>query len=49
MSFLAEFWEFLRMRRKLFLVPLIVLILVFGGLMLLAQSSAVAPFIYMLF
>jgi len=49
MSFLAEFWEFLRMRRKLFLVPLIVLILVFGGLMLLAQSSAVAPFIYTLF
>jgi len=49
MSFLAEFWDFLRMRRKLFLVPLIVLIVVFGGLMLLAQSSAVAPFIYTLF
>ncbi|HEV2444949.1 MAG TPA: DUF5989 family protein [Candidatus Sulfopaludibacter sp.] len=49
MSFLAEFWSFLRARRKLFLVPLIVLILVFGGLMLLAQTSAVAPFIYTLF
>lgn len=49
MSFLAEFWMFLRVRRKLFLVPLIILILVFGGLMLLAQTSAVAPFIYTLF
>jgi hypothetical protein len=49
MSFLAEFWTFLRVRRKLFLVPVIVLILVFGGLMLLAQTSAVAPFIYTLF
>jgi hypothetical protein len=49
MSFLAEFWMFLRVRRKLFLLPLIILILVFGGLMLLAQTSAVAPFIYTLF
>jgi hypothetical protein len=49
MSFLAEFWQFLRMRRKLFLIPLIVLTVVLGAVMLLAQSSAVAPFIYTLF
>jgi hypothetical protein len=49
MHFLTEFWTFLRVRRKLFLVPLIILILVFGGLMFLAQSSVVAPFIYTLF
>ena len=49
LSFLAEFWAFLRVRRKLFLVPLITFIVVFGGLMLLAQTSAVAPFIYTLF
>jgi hypothetical protein len=49
LSFLAEFWAFLRVRRKLFLVPLIIFIVVFGGLMLLAQTSAVAPFIYTLF
>ena len=49
MSFLAEFWAFLRVRRKLFLLPLIILILIFGGLILLAQTSAVAPFIYTFF
>ena len=49
MSFLTEFVAFLRARRKLFLMPLIIVILVFGCLMVLAQSSAVAPFIYTLF
>ncbi len=47
--FLAEFWAFLRARRKLFLLPLIGLILIFGALMLLAQTSAIAPFIYTFF
>ena len=49
MSFISEFWKFLRARKKLFFLPVIIAIVIFGGLMLLAQSSAVAPFIYTLF
>ena len=49
MSFLAELWVFLRTRKKYWLLPLIVMTMVFGGLLLLAQSSAIAPFIYTLF
>jgi len=48
-SFLAELWDFLRVRKKLWLVPVIALMLIFGTLLILAQSSAVAPFIYTLF
>lgn len=48
-SFLAEFWTFLRTRKKYWLLPIILVILIFGGLLLLAQGSAVAPFIYTLF
>jgi hypothetical protein len=49
MSFLAEFWAFMRSRKKYWLVPTVLLLLVFGGLIILAQGSAVAPFIYTLF
>ncbi|MBZ5594456.1 MAG: DUF5989 family protein [Acidobacteriia bacterium] len=49
MSFLAELWAFLRARKKLWLVPIIILMLALGALLVLAQSSAVAPFIYTLF
>ena len=49
MSFLAEFWAFLRMRKKYWLVPIVLFLLVFGGLVILTQGSAVAPFIYTLF
>lgn len=49
MSFLAEFWQFLRVRKKFWLLPIIVIVLVFGALLALAQSSAIAPFIYTLF
>jgi hypothetical protein len=49
MSFITELFGFLRSRRKLFLLPLIVTVLFLGGLLLLAQSSAIAPFIYTLF
>ncbi len=49
MSFFSEFWKFLRARKKMFFLPLILAIILLGGLMLLAQSSAVAPFIYNLF
>jgi len=49
MSFLAELWAFMRVRKKYWLVPIVLLLLVFGGLIILAQGSAVAPFIYTLF
>jgi hypothetical protein len=48
-SFVKEFWAFLRVRKKFWLLPLLMLLLIFGGLLLLAQGSAVAPFIYTLF
>jgi hypothetical protein len=49
MSFFAELWDFMRVRKKFWLLPLIVVMLVFGGLLILAQGSAVAPFIYTIF
>jgi hypothetical protein len=49
MDFLREMWAFLRERKKFWLLPIIVMLVVFGGLLLLAQGSAVAPFIYTLF
>jgi Family of unknown function (DUF5989) len=49
MSILAELWAFLRVRKKYWLAPILLMLLVFGGLILLAQGSAVAPFIYTLF
>jgi hypothetical protein len=49
MSFLAELWAFLRVRKKFWLMPVIVMMVLFGGLLVLAQGSAVAPFIYALF
>jgi hypothetical protein len=48
-SFLREFWAFLRTRKKFWLWPLVLTMLVFGALLLLAEASAVAPFIYTLF
>jgi hypothetical protein len=49
MSFVGEMWSFLRARRKLWLLPVILAMLVLGGLLVLAQGSVVAPFIYTLF
>lgn len=49
MSLLMELWMFMRSRKKLWLAPVIVMMLVLGGLLILAQSSAIAPFIYTLF
>jgi len=48
-SFLLEFWDFIRTRKKFWLLPIILVALVFGGLVVLSQGSAVAPFIYTLF
>lgn len=49
MSFVGELWRFLRARKKFWLLPIILINLVLGGLLVLAQGSAVAPFIYTLF
>jgi hypothetical protein len=49
MSFMGELWRFLRVRKKFWLLPIILINLVLGGLLVLAQGSAVAPFIYTLF
>ena len=49
MDFLAELWAFMRVRKKFWLLPLFVMMAVFGGLVILSQGSAVAPFIYTIF
>ncbi|MGB8339212.1 MAG: DUF5989 family protein [Burkholderiales bacterium] len=49
MEFLKELWVFLSGRKKLWLLPLIVLMVLLGGLLILAQGSVLAPFIYTLF
>lgn len=49
MSLLVELWKFLRVRKKYWLAPIIIVLLVFGGLIVLSAGSAVAPFIYTLF
>jgi len=49
MSFLKEFFDFLLTRKKYWLLPIIIVLLLFGGLIILSQGTAVAPFIYTLF
>ena len=49
MSFLIEFWKFLKIRKKFWLLPIILVLALFGGLIILSQGSAVAPFIYTIF
>jgi len=49
MLFLIEFWKFLRARKKYWLLPVIIVMLLFGALLVFAQGSAIAPFIYTLF
>jgi len=49
MEFLKEFIRFLGVRKKYWLFPIIIAILIFGGLIILSQGSAVAPFIYTIF
>ncbi|MBX3350961.1 MAG: hypothetical protein KF747_19745 [Nitrospira sp.] len=48
-EFLAELWAFMRERKKFWLLPILVVLLLFGTLIVLTQGSAVAPFIYTLF
>ena len=49
MGFIFEFWAFMRERKKFWLLPIIIMMAIFGGLIVLSQGSAVAPFIYTIF
>jgi hypothetical protein len=49
MGFILELWTFLRVRKKFWLLPIIVMMALFGGLIVLSQGSAVAPFLYTIF
>ena len=49
MSLLKEVWAYMRARKKFWLLPILIVLLLLGGLIVLAQGSAVAPFIYTLF
>ena len=49
MSFLKELWAYMRARKKYWLLPILIVMVILGGLIVLAQGSAVAPFIYTLF
>ncbi len=49
MEFIAELWSFLKIRKKYWLIPIMVMMSLFGGLIVLSQGSAIAPFIYTIF
>ena len=49
MSILAELWQFMRVRKKYWLLPIMLMMALFGALIVLTQGSAVAPFIYTVF
>ena len=48
-SIITEFWEFLRFRKNYWLLPIVIVLLLFGALIVFTESSALAPFIYALF
>ena len=49
LDLLKDLWDFMRVRKKFWLAPIIIVMLLLGGLLVLAQGSAIAPFIYTLF
>ena len=49
MNFIKEFWEFLKVRKKYWLIPIIIVIVLFGGIIVLSQGTAIAQFIYTIF
>ena len=49
MNFIKEFFEFLKVRKKYWLIPVLLILLIFGGLFVVSQGTAVAPFIYTIF
>lgn len=48
-DFLTELWSFMRARKKFWMLPIIIIMVLFGGLLVLSQGSAIAPFIYTVF
>jgi len=48
-SLIKELWAFLRVRKKLWLAPIIIVMVILGGLLIVVQGSVIAPFIYTLF
>jgi hypothetical protein len=49
LEFLSDLWQFMRTRKKFWLAPIILVMVMLGGLIIFAQGSAVAPFVYTLF
>ncbi len=49
LELLKDLWDFMRVRKKYWMAPIFMIVLLLGGLMVLAKGSAVAPFIYTLF
>lgn len=49
MEFIGELWSFLKIRKKYWLIPIMIMMSLFGGLIVLSQGSAIAPFIYTIF
>jgi len=49
LDFISELWAFMKVRKKFWLLPILVMMAIFGGLVVLSQGSAVAPFIYTIF
>ena len=49
LSVISELWEFLRVRKKFWLAPILIILLLLGGLIILTQGSELAPFIYAIF
>ena len=49
LSFIGEFWRFLRVRKKYWLLPILLMMALLGGLIVLTKGSAIAPFIYAIF
>mgnify|MGYP000108956642 CR=1 len=49
MDFIKEFWQFLTVRKKYWLLPILIILALFGGVMVLSQGSAIAPLIYTIF
>ena len=49
LGLVAEFWEFLRVRKKWWLAPIVIILMLFGSLIVFTQGSALAPFVYTIF
>ena len=46
MNFLSDFWKFLKVRKKFWLLPLLIVVVLFGAMLIMAETTALAPFIY---